>query len=251
MLGISCPPLCYFQVEKVIGKIAENFRLWEIVAEHQHHPSKALQSLKLHLPSYSLKMQVHAPLSDINIASISEAVRKASIAEIKEAILFARQIDAPVVTIHPGHKSPMTAEHEEIVYALTSEATREIAEYGEEMGVKIAVENMPEMNNVICKSPHTLLQIVKDSGAGICFDIGHANTTGNIEEFFELKELFLNVHFHDNNGKEDSHSTVGEGTIKFKKLCNRFGRYKGNIIIEARSIESAVKSKRILASMGY
>ncbi|MCX8173185.1 MAG: sugar phosphate isomerase/epimerase [Thermoplasmata archaeon] len=251
MLGVSCPPLCYLPVEEVIEKIAENFKLWEIIAEHNHHPENSCGKLKTLLPSYSLKMQVHAPLSDINIASISQRVREASIKEVKEAIIFARQIDSSIVTIHPGHKSPMTSEHVEIVYSLTSEAIREVEKFGEEMGVRIALENMPEMSVTICKKPDEILQVIRGTEIGICFDVGHANTTSTVEEFFNIKHLFLNVHLHDNDGKKDLHSTVGEGSIKFKPLCSKFNKYKGNYIIESRTIESAVRSRNLLGTMGY
>ncbi|MEM4160809.1 MAG: sugar phosphate isomerase/epimerase family protein [Thermoplasmata archaeon] len=249
MLGISCPPLCYLPVEDVIEKIAAHFKLWEIIPEHLHHPENS--SLHSILPSYSLKLQVHAPLSDINIASINRRMKEASVKEIKEAIIFARQIGASLVTVHPGHKSPMTVEHVNIVYALTNESLKELAKFGEEMGVRIALENMPDMGVAICKRPEEVLEAIRGTDIGLCFDVGHANTNHNIEKFFELSHLFLNVHLHDNDGKKDSHSTVGEGTIKFKSLCSKFTRYKGNYIIESRTIESGVKSKNILASMGY
>lgn len=251
MLGISCPPLCYCPVEAVIEKIATNFRLWEIIAEHNHHPEICGDKLKNLLPSYTLKMQVHAPLSDINIASVSKKVREASLKEIREAIIFARQIDANIVTVHPGHKSPMTVDHADIVYSLTAESLSEIGKFGEEMGVKIALENMPDMGVAICKTPEEIMEVIKGTDVGVCFDLGHANTNQNIDKFFDLDHLFLNVHMHDNDGKKDSHSTVGEGNIKFKSLRPKFNKYKGNYIIEARTIESGVKSKNLLAAMGY
>lgn len=251
MLGISCPPLCHLPVEVVIERIATNFKLWEIIAEHQHHPEICGAKLKALLPSYSLRVQVHAPLSDINIASISKKVREASLKEIKDAIFFAREIDAGILTIHPGHKSPLTVEHEEIVYTLTGDSVNELSSFGEEMGVRIAIENMPDMGVAICKTPEQILQVIENADIGICFDVGHANTTHTIEEFFKLNQLFLNVHLHDNDGKKDAHSTIGEGNIKFESLCSKFGKYKGNYVIEARTIESAVKSKNLLGAMGY
>jgi sugar phosphate isomerase/epimerase len=251
MLGISCPPLCYEPVDEVLVRIAQHFRLWEIVAEHLHHHSKALPKLRALLPSYSVKMQVHAPLSDINIGSINEGIRNASIREIKDAVMFARQIDATVVTIHPGHMSPMTFENPKIVYSLTRQALEEITVFADDIGVKIALENMPALNNTICKNPDEIFELVNGTSAGICFDIGHANTTQSIDKFFELAHLFINVHVHDNDGKHDAHLTVGDGNIRFRQIVKRFKRYSGNYVIESRSIESAIKSKNYLAEMGY
>ncbi|MFA6804290.1 MAG: sugar phosphate isomerase/epimerase, partial [Candidatus Methanomethylophilaceae archaeon] len=82
------------------------------------------------------------------------------------------------------------------------------------------------------------------------FDIGHANTTDQIDTIIEsLSDRFANVHIHDNMGENDEHRTVGNGNIDFKKALMKFPKYNGNLIIEAKSFQSAVESKEKLEKM--
>jgi len=52
--------------------------------------------------SYTVKTTVHSPISDMNLASPNESIRKASIDQIKKSIKLANQLDAKVVVVHPG-----------------------------------------------------------------------------------------------------------------------------------------------------
>ena len=52
--------------------------------------------------NYSLKYSVHSPIINLNIASLTENIRQASIAEIKKSIDLANEIDAEIVVVHPG-----------------------------------------------------------------------------------------------------------------------------------------------------
>ena len=53
--------------------------------------------------SYSIKTSIHAPLSDVNIASLNDSIRRASVEEIKNSIDLASKIDSETVVVHPGH----------------------------------------------------------------------------------------------------------------------------------------------------
>ena len=50
--------------------------------------------------NYSLKYSVHSPIINLNIASLTENIRQASIAEIKKSIDLANEIDAEIVVVH-------------------------------------------------------------------------------------------------------------------------------------------------------
>ena len=58
---------------------------------------------------------------------------------------------------------------------------------------------------------------------GLCVDIGHINAFGN-KNFAEWMEAFQNkiVVFHvtDNNGINDDHLAIGEGSIDYNKFFN-------------------------------
>ena len=54
----------------------------------------------------------------------------------------------------------------------------------------------------------------------LCLDIGHANTSeGPLAYIQKFGKKIISIHFHDNNGKNDDHLDVGEGTVPWKKVA--------------------------------
>jgi sugar phosphate isomerase/epimerase len=82
---------------------------------------------------------------------------------------------------------------------------------------------------------------------GICFDIGHANVVGDIDNFLENIKRFLNVHIHDNNGHRDEHLVLGEGSIDIPNFVDLLVKqYSGSVIIECNNIEEGIMSKNYI-----
>ena len=53
--------------------------------------------------SYNIKISIHSPLSDINIASYNETMRRSSVLQIKTSIDLASSLESGIVVVHPGH----------------------------------------------------------------------------------------------------------------------------------------------------
>jgi sugar phosphate isomerase/epimerase len=121
----------------------------------------------------------------------------------------------------------------------TRRSLREIERAAIEHGVIAALENMPRMPVTTCTGPAELLSLVDGTSLGICFDIGHAHTNGNIDDFVKHVSRFSNVHIHDNDGTSDQHLTIGEGKIDFKHVLSAMDGYRRRYVIEARRIEGA------------
>ncbi len=58
--------------------------------------------------SYDLEISVHAPFSDLNIASLNEPIWAETLRQIKAAIEAVANY-ARVFVIHPGYVSPLAA----------------------------------------------------------------------------------------------------------------------------------------------
>ncbi len=54
------------------------------------------------------------------------------------------------------------------------------------------------------------------------------------------------MHIHDNNGKKDTHSPVGEGDIDFIPVMAALRRNHASGVIEVKSFEGVKKSMRVL-----
>jgi sugar phosphate isomerase/epimerase len=116
--------------------------------------------------------------------------------------------------------------------------------------VTIALENMPANINATCTSPEELLRVLDGTELGICFDVGHANTTGNIDTFLPLAHRFINVHLHNNGGQWDEHNVIDDGSADVAKVVSALkGSYKGNIVIESTDLETGIISKGKLEAL--
>ena len=246
-MAVSSPSFSIIPVEKMAPAIFEHFHTWEIVAEHKHHLGIAGRFLKEYMASHDVAIQVHAPLSDINIAAFSDRVREASVTEVLEAVKGAAGLGAKVVTFHPGHLSPAGQLDRDRVMRLNRESVLRIARAGVEHGVPLAIENMPKMRVLAFQRPAELLECIEGTEVGLCLDIGHAHTNGNLEDFFALAPLLRNIHIHDNTGGWDEHMVLGKGTASIERAVSALKpAYRHAWVIEAQNLAEGLQSKEIL-----
>jgi sugar phosphate isomerase/epimerase len=249
LIAISSPHLSRWDFPYAIGKVAEHYQAWEIVAEGKHF-LRDIRDIFLELsPSYDLEYSVHAPLSDVNIGAINPRMRTAALGEVLEALDIAHRMNIDLMTVHPGFMSPLAVLDRDTAVQATKESLKAIDARGKDLGVRIALENMPEMPVSMAKVPEELLEFMEGTELGVCFDIGHANTVGNIPDFLSIKERFINMHVHDNVGDRDRHMVIGEGNIDFRKWLGAFRPYRGRYVIEARELERSLVSRDRLRSV--
>lgn len=249
MIGISCPGFCMSSVSDMLEKISPHFKLWEIIAEGMHEMRNIKDEIKNAVDSYDMRFSVHAPFSDLNLASLNPKIRQSTLDQIREAIHISSELGIDVVTIHPGHKSPLGVYFEERFKKTNKESIKELDKMGKEFNVTLALENMPRMWISLCHDAHQMMELVNDTEIKFCFDIGHANISGTITDILKLKENFANVHIHDNLGDRDYHLVVGEGNIDVLGFLEQLKGYKGDYIIESTNLEEGIRSKRILEKM--
>jgi sugar phosphate isomerase/epimerase len=249
-IAISSPWFSKTPVEQMAPGILEHFSSWEIVGEYKHHLSISGPFLRDLLSSHDLELQVHAPLSDINIASFSERVREASVAEVVDAVRMAAGLGARMVTFHPGHFSPVAQLDPQRLRALTRDAVQRIDRAGREHGMPLAFENMPKMKMMAFQGPADLLECIEGTDVGICLDVGHANTTGNIDDFLALGERVQNIHIHDNNGGWDEHLVLGTGNLPLARIVSALKpTYRRKWVIESRDLGEGVQSRDVLRKL--
>lgn len=243
MIAISSPHLSRWDFPYAIGRVAEHYRAWEIVAEGKHLLRDIVDDFLKLSPSYDLEYSVHAPLSDVNIAAINPRMRQAALKEVLECLEIAHRMGADPVTIHPGFLSPLTRLDLEAAEALTASSLKIIDAKAQDLGVRVALENMPNIPVAMAKAPDDLVRHLEGTDLGVCFDIGHANTNGNIADFLKIKDRFINMHVHDNPGDMDRHQVIGEGNIDLGRWLQAFRPFSGRYVIEARELERSLVSR--------
>lgn len=250
MIGIGSPAFCMSPFMDTLEQISKEFTLWELLSEGEDRLELVRDDVRYGRDSLGMRFQVHAPLSDVNIGSVHEPMRIAAMNELKQTIAMCRQLDIGLMTMHPGFIQGIAFLNKASALEKTKVSIGEISSFARDQGVVVAVENMPSNINATCIQARELLEAVEGAAVGICFDMGHANTAGQLDEMLELVDRFANVHLHNNEGQWDQHNRVDDGTADLSKVVSALKRsYKGNIIIEATDLESGIESRRILERM--
>lgn len=246
-IAISSHNLSLEPFESVLEKICKEFKAWEIIAEYEHSLPKIKSELQVAIDSYDIRFSIHSPLSDINIASLNENLRKASINELRKGIEISSMLGIELFTFHAGLLSPLGVLAVEKVRDVNKKSIKEISRFGEEYSINLALENFPKHSWCLCQSYDEIAETIEGTGINICFDVGHAFTTGEIENFLCNHERIANVHLHDNYGGRDIHLPLGKGRIDFKTIVPKLLKvYKGDLVIEAGSISEGVKGREFL-----
>lgn len=84
---------------------------------------------------------------------------------------------------------------------------------------------------------------------GLSMDIGHINVyKSRVQEtendfFFRHRQWIKSAHIHDNDGKTDQHSVIGEGTIDFLPYFQMLAKLNAWCIFEVRPKEAALECR--------
>lgn len=247
MIGVSSTEFSAYRFDEVIAEVSKVFEHWEIFAEAEHRLPTVESLFREMMPSYNLSYSIHAPISDINIASLNERIREDSILEILTTAETAASLGIELITIHPGLTSMSVPYMEEKATEKAKRSLSSIDRISSQYGVTIAVENMPSFPFMLGHTAEEMNELIGSTNLGFCLDIGHGNTTGQTDELIKaFRDRLVNIHIHDNHGEMDEHLTLGEGDIDFKSIISSLKGYTGNYVIESKSFPSAVESQDYL-----
>ena len=227
----------------------------EVVDDGFHSLNKRRVSMLRNIgESHGLKYSVHAPFADINIASPSKPILKATLKRLEKSIADAGSLNAYVWIFHSGLKTGVSMFYPGVDWLQNLKTTRLLFKVASDYGVRLAIENVPEPYPFLMKSVEDFTRFYEEvsEDIGLVFDVGHANLNGQIERFLTVfADKIVHVHAHDNQGKEDQHLGVGYGAIDWKNVANLFRKisYDKTVIIESivHVEESMNKLKQLFA----
>ncbi len=140
---------------------------------------------------------LHAPVLDLNPASINNNVHEVTVNETLWSLDLAKKIGAEIVTIHPGrrtvHRPPTDVDWERFLKYLV-----ECKKKAERLGLRLSLENsMPAIRNM-CVRPEEMKRVLdKFPGLFFTFDVVHASIVSPemaISFIEQLGERIINVH---------------------------------------------------------
>lgn len=251
-IGHSSPTFCHDPIAKTAKAIQDQgFEVWEIVAEGLHDPWEHRVEFKDVLPSYNLKTQLHAPLSDANLGSIVPEFWELSVRHVERALRGAAIIGATRVTIHPGNHTALSRGHYKKLHAQARKAVKRLDKTGRDLGLELCLENMPTGWAFETDSLEKLLDLTEGTEFKLCYDLGHAHVAQRLKEFDKAAKKIANVHLSDNKGDFDAHLTLDEGTLPWRDSLAKLlkGGYKGTFVVESRTHDSGAQSQRLLEAL--
>ncbi len=210
---------------------------------------KRIEELKEKTTKNNIQLSFHLPY-ETNIADNIYYKSRANIAYVCKAINLAGKLDAQNITSHMGFFFWFPVEkwqREKSLKRFVQNMT-EILEKCNQCNVNIALENVAPLPH---GSEHLLLgdsindldyifTELKSESIKFCLDTGHANTAEGVNEYLDrFVDKLAIIHYHDNNGKDDSHLPVGEGNINWKEFGEKLKEinFQGPLISECRNLK--------------
>ncbi len=251
MIGVST----YALFDRSLGVAIYKLRKFpldfvEIMSEGYHVLDKYNYRFHLeYLESYGMKNIIHAPFSDLNLAALNEKLRRVTLEIICETLEIAHEMGSLLVVLHPGHYSPLSLKFSNAYEKVHKRSLEEIDKVSERIGIKVALENMPKFPILDGQTAGRIHELIDGTNLYVTFDVGHLYTvTDDFAEFIEvLKDKIIHVHLHDNDGGNDSHLALGEGTIPWDDVLRLLPK---NVTwsLEVRSLDDFKKSFEFLKS---
>jgi sugar phosphate isomerase/epimerase len=193
------------------------------------------------LESHDLRYFLHSPSRGVNIASLREPIRRASVEVLSQCFAVAAEVGAPVV-VHPGYFA--WREEREAAIGQFRRSLGDLKRAARDLSVTFYVENMPAWDFFFLRFPEEIPLL---DGQGFALDVGHANLNGCLAGF--LGQPMAHIHLHDNDGKSDTHDTIGKGSIDFRPVMQAVERYHASAIIEVSTLGGALASMGILRGL--
>lgn len=173
-----------------------------------------------------IDLQLHLPHA-IDIAAPSEQIRQAGVAELKDCLDVADELDVNKAVIHPTSSARKRTWDDDIVREWILDSIRELDDYGEECGVELCMENIPGSRFTIGDFD----QFFAETDCSMTLDIGHARISGHddtqLAAFLEERhDRVSHVHVNDNKqfiagtgGRPaDDHVPTGSGDTDFARI---------------------------------
>lgn len=244
-IGIST--LCTFgKTYSVLNEILENdVQVLEILDDWNDRLDKSrMRKVQEIRASRSLKLTVHSPILNMDIASANNRFRNLSIRLVMESMEHAAEMGAELVVVHPGQHSSLEYLVSHVHWNYSRESLSKIILNGEKLGVRVAIENMPGNTPCLLKNASEFQSLI-DEGLPLhmTLDVGHANTTSQLKPFLgNMSARIIHVHLHDNNGLNDDHMVVGKGTVDWDLVRSKIDPKKITCIIENNTLSDARES---------
>ncbi|MER2111768.1 MAG: TIM barrel protein [Solibacillus isronensis] len=215
--------------QKVQDAELQGIELW---MEQMQLENWSLPKIEQLMQQYNLAVSIHARSWDLNLASLNEEIRNASVHEIMNALYISKALNCPSVTIHPGRK--MIASHPSIFYEQAMDKSlKTLYKASKKIGVSISLELLEELPKELYFEPEALNRLLeKYPSFKTTFDIAHIGLQDNIEEKLCQLHNIDKIHISDAT-EQKFHVALGTGQLRLPKtLWHRIEEQNVPVVLE-------------------
>lgn len=215
---ISSTLLWNSSLEDMFRRIYEqNLGGIEMWAQHfycNHYDRKEYRKLSA---TYPLQHVVHSCSWDLNLCSMNEGIRRASIQEVVGSMKLAKDIGATEVTVHPGHMTMACWCDESIKHM--QESLKIIADASYKMAMPVSLELMEKKHKEFVTDIQTMQEITGDlfDFFSYTLDIAHCDSTAEVLYILQHLRHISKLHISNRKGSQ-YHTLLTDGDYDFTAL---------------------------------
>lgn len=200
--------------------------------------------------------QAHAPFSS---SYKDEEKSKKRFNEIVQSIKNAAYLGAPMIVVHPCTHLDFSGDgNPERLFEYNLDFYRRLIPYAEEVGIKIAIENIGLTS--ITSTPERLNRLYDALNSPVftvCFDVGHCLLQG-VEPAEAIRKLGARLvdgctHVHDNFGDTDAHTLPYYGKVDWEGVMKALAEigYRGDLNYEASGFIKDIPAQLYVDALIY
>ena len=202
-----------------------------------------IETLRQRALQGNVRLSLHAPF-DINLAEGVPFIREGCLHYFKQCLHLTHRLQATHLTVHGGFCLGLPGWEHLRTRALDilTDNLAELLKLCEELDVKLALENLNriEQGELFYLGDNTadlnlIFERAHSPKLGLCLDLGHAHICEGHQAYLDrFGSRIISIHYHDNNGTEDTHLNIGQGTVDWPAVAKSLKAmaYKGPFISE-------------------
>lgn len=182
---------------------------------------------------------------DCDPFSFNRSVRKAWLDSMRNTLLLAQAIEAPIVNMHMPKGIYITLPEEKVyLYQRYQEEYRQAVEQLKRMccetlqnsQTRIAIENT---NGFAPHEQRAIAALLESSAFGLTLDIGHSHVVGDVDIPFyrQYEHKLIHMHGHDAVGGKN-HLALGEGEIDLTQRIAWAERCGARVVLETKTVRA-------------
>lgn len=225
----------------------------ELWAQHWFTRGYSAEEYRALAALYPVRTFIHSCSWDLNLASLNEGIRTASIGEVKKSIDLAVTLDAYEVTVHPGR---LTIPYDETGYRdRLYESLKELLFYARERKIDLSLEIMESIPKEFVTSVSAMREVTGDLAGEFYYtlDIAHCENPDDVRKALEEGTRFSKFHISNRQGSR-LHTPLAEGDFDFASLLPMLESYRIPFVIEGfdsqRELSAANKNVQFLKTFG-